>query len=494
MTDESLAHRLQDFNPSFRDPAGTLVLHDSRIFRIISKLAMQDLTSFLTSKQGRKLLSSGNLVRTRFLSDSEKAEILQDLEVRRQARGFDVGGIAEHERVPFPSYPYEWPPEMLQAAGHLTLDLATGLLPESLGVKDATPYNILFRGSSPVFVDLLSVERREPRDPIWLAHAQFVRTFLLPLLVNKEFAVPLEQSLLSRRDGLEPEVVYHLCSALQKLRPPFLTLVSIPSWLGARHKAEDQSIYRPHLVQNPEKARYILESLLNRLRRLLNRLTPANNRESHWADYMKSQRHYAPEELMAKQAFVEKALKECKPTNVLDIGCNTGYFSALAARQGASVVAIDSDPVVVGQVWRMATREKLDILALVINLARPSPSVGWRNGECRSFLDRASGHFDAVFMLALIHHLLVSERIPLAEIMEVAAMLTSKLLVIEYVGPEDAMFRCLTRGRDSLFQGLNRQVFEAALVTRFECLESRRLGQSHRWIYLLRKRASNDTA
>ena len=494
MIEESVSGPPQDFNPSFRDPAGTLILRDSGIFRVISKVAIHDLLSFLASKQGKKLLSSGKLVRTRLLSDFEMAEILQDPEVSRQARGIDVGGIAEHERIPFPSYPYEWPPEMLQAAGQLTLDLATGLLPECLGVKDATPYNILFRGSSPVFVDLLSVERREPRDPIWLAYAQFVRTFLLPLLVNKEFGVPLEQSLLSRRDGLEPEEVYHLCSALQKLRPPFLTLVSIPSWLAGRHRPEDQSIYRPHLVKDPEQARYVLGSLLNRLRRLLSRLVPANNRESHWANYMESQCSYPPEDFMAKQAFVEKAVSECKPRSVLDIGCNTGHFSALAARRGASVVAIDSDPVVVGHVWRMATREKLDILPLVINIARPSPSVGWRNRECLSFLDRASGNFDAVFMLALVHHLLVSERIPLAEIMELASMLTSKLLIIEYVGPEDAMFRCLTRGRDGLFQGLNRQVFEAAFSRRFECLESRRLGQSKRWIYLLRKRAGNDTA
>jgi SAM-dependent methyltransferase len=383
---------------------------------------------------------------------------------------------------------------MLQAAGELTLDLATGLLPACLGLKDATPYNILFRGSSAVFVDLLSVEGREPHDPIWLAYAQFVRTFLLPLLVNKEFGVPLEQSLLSRRDGLEPEEVYRLCSALQKLRPPFLSLVSLPSWLGGRHRPEDQSIYRPHLVKDPEQARYVLGSLLNRLRRRLNRLVPANNRESHWADYMESHCSYPPEDFLTKQAFVEKAVSECKPRSVLDIGCNTGHFSALAARRGASVVAIDSDPVVVGQVWRMATREKLDILPLVINIARPSPSVGWRNRECLSFLDRASGSFDAVFMLALVHHLLVSERIPLAEIMEVASVLTSNLLIVEYVGPEDAMFRCLTRGRDSLFQGLNRQAFEAAFSGRFECLESRRLGQSKRWIYLLRKRAGNGTA
>jgi SAM-dependent methyltransferase len=491
--EESFGGPAQDLNPSLRDPAGTLILRHSRILRIISKAAIHDLLAFLASKQGKEHESSGKLVRTRLLSDSEMAEILQDPEVSKQARGIEVGGIAEHERIPFPSYPYEWPPEMLQAAGQLTLELATGLLREGLGVKDATPYNILFRGSSPVFVDVLSVERREPRDPIWLACAQFVRTFLLPLLVNREFGVPLAQSLLSRRDGLEPEEVYRLCSAFQKLRPPFLSLVSIPAWLEGRHRPEDQSIYRPHLVKDPQQARYVLGALLNRLRRRLRRLVPANNRESPWADYMESHCSYSPEDFLAKQAFVEKAVSECQPRSVLDIGCNTGHFSALAAGRGAGVVAIDSDPVVVGEVWRMATREKLDILPLVINIARPSPSMGWRNRECLSFLDRASGSFDAVFMLALVHHLLVSERIPLAEIAELASMLTSQLLIIEYVGPEDAMFRCLTRGRDSLFQGLNRQVFEAAFSPHFECLESHRFEQSKRWLYLLRKRAGNDT-
>jgi len=208
---------------------------------------------------------------------------------------------------------------------------------------------------------------------------------------------------------------------------------------------------------------------------------------------MESHCSYTPEDLMAKQAFVEEAVSECKPRSVLDIGCNTGHFSARAARRGASVVAIDSDPVVVGQVWRMATRERLDILPLVINIARPSPSVGWRNRECLSFLDRASGSFDAVFMLALVHHLLVSERIPLSETAELASTLTSDLLIIEYAGPEDAMFRCITRGREGLFQGFNRQVFEAAFSRRFECLKSQRLGQSNRWIYLLRKRSDNGT-
>jgi hypothetical protein len=83
-----------------------------------------------------------------------------------EAEGLNPGSeaIFEHERIPFPSYAHEWPPEMLAAAGTLTLELFRNALPEGFGLKDATPYNVLFRGAQPVFVDVLSFERREPRD------------------------------------------------------------------------------------------------------------------------------------------------------------------------------------------------------------------------------------------------------------------------------------------------------------------------------------------
>ena len=64
-------------------------------------------------------------------------------------------------------------------------------------------------------------------------------------------------------------------------------------------------------------------------------------------------------------------------------------------------------------------------------------------------------------MLALIHHMLVSERIPLPEIISLAAELTNNLLVIEFISPDDSMFRLLTRGRDDLFVHLTPEHFEA---------------------------------
>jgi hypothetical protein len=160
----------------------------------------------------------------------------------------------------------------------------------------------------------------------------------------------------------------------------------------------------------------------------------------------------------------------------------------MAARSGAGVVAIDSDPVVTGQVWRQARAEHLDVLPLAVNLARPSPAVGWRNEECQSFLDRARGKFDVVFMLAVLHHMLVSERVPLASVLELAAELTRDALIIEFIEPEDSMFRRLTRGRDELHKDLTVSVFENACLQRFHILRSERIPGGARSLYLLRKK------
>ncbi len=316
--------------------------------------------------------------------------------------------LFEHERIPFASYPYEWPPEMLHAAGARTLDLALAALNESFGLKDGTPYNVLFRGTKPVFVDLSSFERRDPRDTTWMAYAQFVRTFLLPLLANRHFGMPLRDTLGSHRDGLEPETLYRCAGLWRRLKPPFLGLVSMPKWLAGR-RSDDASLYRPKLAASSEQGQYVLRHVLESCRRQLDSLQPQAGSESTWSGYLDRKSLYSPEQLAEKETFVREALELARPAKVLDVGANEGHFSLLAARTGSPVVAIDFDPAVVGSIWRRAAAENLDVLPLVVDLARPSPATGWRNRECQSFLDRAcdpsTGRFDLVLMLAVAHHM-----------------------------------------------------------------------------------------
>jgi SAM-dependent methyltransferase len=449
---------------SFRDPAGAVFRKNGRILRAVEPTFIPELESFLSTRAARKAIDSGRLVSTSRVSEQ----------------------VFEHERIPFASYPYEWPAEMLHAAGELTLDLASAALEEGFGIKDATPYNVLFRGTHPVFVDLLSFERREERDASWMAYAQFVRTFLLPLAAYRYFGMhPADPA--AHRDGLDPETVYQWLGWRRRLTPPLLGLVSLPRWL-ARSGQDNRALYHPKPVASAEQARFVLQGLLKSCWRQLGALAPRRGKQSAWTDYVEQKSLYSPQQLAQKEEFVREALAGARA--VLDIGANEGHFSFLAARAGARVVALDSDPIVVGNIWRAAFHEQLDVLPLVVDLARPTPAMGWRNRECESFLDRArESRFDVVLMLAVLHHLLVSERIPLNEVLALASELTERDAVIEFVAPQDPMFQRIVRGREQLHADLTVERFEQAARRHFDVVRSQKIDGLNRWLYLLRRRS-----
>jgi 2-polyprenyl-3-methyl-5-hydroxy-6-metoxy-1,4-benzoquinol methylase len=287
-----------------------------------------------------------------------------------------------------------------------------------------------------------------------------------------------------------------MSGAWHKLKPPFLTLVALPTLLAARHRRDANhddaaTIYQKRRMADARKARFVLEQQFKSLRRSLDRVTDRRvRRQTSWSNYLTTERHFSERYLEEKRAFVAEALSAQKPRRVLDVGCNTGHFSLVAAQQGAEVVAVDSDEAVVGEVWRQARAACADVLPLVVDITRPSAAIGWRNRESPSFLARARGSFDAVLMLAVSHHMLVTERIPLEEILDLAAELTTDALLIEFVPPDDPMFRRLARGRDQLFEYLTRDFFESACRKRFEIARSQQLADSRRSLYLLRKKES----
>ncbi|MGP8245595.1 MAG: class I SAM-dependent methyltransferase [Bryobacteraceae bacterium] len=456
---------------SFRDPGGFLSLADDRVIRTVHPEGFENLEVCLHSATVRRYAESRSVVSTRIV-DGDPA-----------ARQLPI--VVEHERIPFPSYAHEWPAEMLLAAGDLTLSLAEDLLSEGLGLKDATPHNVLFEGPRAVFVDVLSFERRDACDPIWLADAQFTRSFLIPLVLYQRLGLPLQRTFLSRRDGMTPLDARRVIPWPQRWLPPYLEWITLPA---RACRLERPSLYRPRPMRDAEQARYVLRHRFRRIRKQLRGLAP-EAASSPWLDYESARPSYSAEQHAAKNRFVAEALDAMSPRKLLDVGANAGEYSLMAAQAGASVVAIDSDPAPVGALWQKAKGRGADILSLVVDFARPTPALGWRCAEQASFLDRATGFFDSVAMLAVLHHLLVTDQIPLVEIFDAAAELTSRWLLVEYVGPSDTMFQRLLRGRGELYRWLNRTAFEEHASRRFETVFSRQIPGADRCLYLLRKRA-----
>jgi SAM-dependent methyltransferase len=453
---------------SFRDPAGYVSVSQDVVLRTVLPAGSENLRAYLESPTAERLIRSGSLVSARPVESPSPT----------------ASSVWEHERIPFPAYPHEWPAEMLFAATELTLDLCEGLLAEGRGLKDATPHNVVFRGPRPVFVDVLSFEQREPLETLWLAESQFIRTFLIPLLLEKRAGVPLAELFTAHRDGLSPLEASARLRGTSRWVPPAPGLVTLPARAA---RLESDRLYQPRRAREPDEARYILGSLFRRLRRTLAKLRP-EPRESDWTSYQPQCPSYSPQQAEEKRAFITGALRVAGAQRVLDVGANTGEFSLLAARRGALVVAIERDARCAGRIFTTARAENADILPLVMDFARPTPAIGWLCGEQQSFFDRAHRFFDCTFMLAVLHHLLVRDQVPLNEIFDAAALVTNRWLVIEYVGPSDPMFHRLARGRDALYTWLTPAAFEESARRRFEVVEKGPVTGAGRILYFLRRR------
>jgi SAM-dependent methyltransferase len=433
---------------TFRDPAGSVRMAGDRVVRCVRREHATAALEFLRSPAAQEWVEQGHLVETRFVAEDESAVTL------------------EHPRLFFPSYPWEWSPSAWIAAADLTLDLCEDLIGRGLILKDATPLNIVFRGTRPVFVDVLSIEQRDPTSPLWLAYAQFVRTFLLPLAAYQWLGWPLAASM-QKRDGYEPADLAPHLSGWQRWREPFRSLVTVPLMLETSGGRSAQSA---KVQRDPDTALALLRRNLSGLRRHLRNIERAihsRRAKSRWSHYTHSADHYRGEDQEMKRRFVHDALVAAQPRYVLDLGANSGVYSRIAADCGASVVAWDTDLPATEQNWHQARERNLEIAPVIANPARPTPAAGWRNAENLSLLDRSRGSFDCVLMLGLIHHLLLSEQIPLPEILALVRELTTAWAVIEWVPASDPRFVDLLRGRDDLYGHLDEAAFAQAAMTHF---------------------------
>ncbi len=454
---------------TFRDPAGSLRIEQDCVRRRVKPGYARTALDFLESDLANSLVSGGKLIATRAAGYLEP----------------DGELLLEHPRVFFPTYPWEWTPSAWIEAAELTLDLCESLIGQGLILKDATPLNVLFDGPRPVFVDVLSIEKRSASSPLWLAYAQFVRTFLLPLAAHRYLGWPLAATL-HRRDGYEPADLYPYLSFTQKWSRPLRALVAVPYLLEKKQRRNGAAASAANLAQGPDVAEAVLRRNLRALRATLD-MVKVPERESRWSDYPENADHYSEEDHRQKKAFVRQALLEICPRHVLDMGANTGVYSRLVASLGASVVAWDTDAAATGRNFRQAKAEGRDVQAVIADAARPTPPAGWRNTESLALLDRAYKHFDCVMMLGLIHHLLIADQIPLPEIAGLLRDLTRHWAIVEWVPASDPRFAELVRGREAVYAHLNETEFVTAMDCYFETAKKQRL-RNGRTLYLLELR------
>lgn len=447
---------------SFRDSAGFVFHQDNEVYRFISPQYLSEYIRIKDSGLYDELI--------------EKGYLLPFIEVKN--RDFDQNGlIIKPQKIPFISYPYEWSFGQLKDAALVTLEIQKIALKYGFQLKDASAYNIQFIGTKPIFIDTLSFDSIDP-TVLWSGYKQFCQHFLAPLTMYA-FCDPRMKSLLtSNIDGIPLDLAISLLPKKAYFSPSrFLHL-----WLHAyfqNKKCSSQKtkpvVTSSSLKKSTGSALGLVASLKGGIRNLKRK-----KERSIWDQYYQGD-SYQDKDFKEKVHSITSLLSTIKPKILWDLGANDGFFTEIAAPYSKYAIALDFDLTCIENMYqRLKTKKNTSILPLHMDLANPSPGIGWKNIERKSLLNR--GPCDVVLALALIHHLLVSAAIPLEKIVFFFHSICEHL-VIEFVPPSDPKFEQISKTNPNDFSFFTENAFSHAFSKYFTLERRIPIGNSLRVLY-----------
>ncbi|GAP13787.1 protein containg methyltransferase domain [Longilinea arvoryzae] len=449
---------------SFRDPSGFLFRREGVLYRQVNQKYQPDYDQLMHSGLYQKLVNAGLLIpHTEVDIQAEQPEIAYR--------------VLRPEVVPFISYPYEWSFGQLKDAAMATLAIARQALDFGMLLKDASAYNIQYHLGKPVLIDTLSFEVYQEGRP-WVAYRQFCQHFLAPLALMAFNDVRLNQLLRIYIDGVPLDLASKLLPG--KTRLNFGLASHIHMHANAQKRYADQAVDKSAVPQR--MAKISLLGLLDNLESTVRGLswTPEG---TEWADYYDAT-NYTREAFEEKKALVLAYIQRVRPAQVWDLGANNGEFSRLATTKGINTVAFDIDPSAVEKNYRaVKANGEQKMLPLVLDLTNPSPSLGWENRERQSLAER--GPVDLALALALVHHLAISNNVPLDRLAAAFAAL-GRWLVIEFVPKEDSQVQRLLATREDIFPTYTLDGFEEAFSHSFDIVEKAQINGSKRTLFLMK--------
>jgi hypothetical protein len=464
-----MPNRESILSSSFRDPNGFLFRKDSHLYRQVNRLYTPHFDRLLSSGLYTELVDRDLLI--------PHQQVSIDLALNDQAFC-----VIEPERIPFISYPYEWCFSQLKEAALTTLQIQKIAFEFGMVLKDASAYNIQFHKGKPIFIDTLSFETYTEGQP-WVAYRQFCQQFLAPLALMSYCDLRLRRLLRTNIDGIPLDLASRLLPVRSWLRLSLLLHIHL--------HAQTQQRYAEAAVTRPKMrpiSKMSFLGLIDSLESAVEKLSWKAPR-TPWGHYYKHT-NYSDNAMDAKKEIVHTLLSRIGPARTWDLGANTGVFSRIASTLGSSVISMDLDAVAVENNYRSVKETKnTSILPLLLDLCNPSPSLGWAHSERMSLQQR--GPADAILALALIHHLAITNNLPLYRIADFLFHLGTNL-IIEFVPKEDSQVKRLLSGRTDIFPRYNISDFESAFSYYYTFLEKIPIPNTVRTIYLMRAKADHE--
>jgi hypothetical protein len=450
---------------SFRDPSGFLFRRDRLIHRQINTVYKTHYDQLIESGLYQALADAGLLI------PHEEVPISGP----QPGKAYKV---IKPEQVPFISYPYEWCFSQLKDAALFTLEIQKKSLDYGMSLKDCSAYNIQFRDGRPVFIDTLSFEKYREGEP-WIAYRQFCQHFLAPLALMSYKDVRLNQLSRIYIDGVPLDLASSLLPGRTRLSFGMLSHIHLHARSQRRFAGE------PVSITDRKVSRIGLLGLIDSLKQAIRKLI-WQPQGTEWIDYL-DDTNYSSDAFRHKQELVSGFLDSTDSKIIWDLGANTGFFSRVAAEKGMLAISFDVDPACVENNYRTCVdRHETNVLPLLLDLTNPSPGVGWQNEERASLLDR--GPADTALALALIHHLAISNNLPLDRVASFFDRICSSL-IIEFVPKSDSQVQRLLMTRQDIFPDYTRQAFESEFRKLFTMRESEGIADTGRILYLMERKS-----
>lgn len=412
-----------------------------------------------------ELVEEGKLVGFRIVADGE---------IPLPHTGDDVRAVYEHDKLSLISYPYEWAFETLKDAALFHLDLNLRALDSGVHLTDATAYNVQFIGNKPIFIDHGAFEPYQEGTP-WIAHRQFCEQFLNPLLLQAYRNIGFNEWYRGRLEGVATSDLASMLPLRAKFRPAILTHVVLPAYFDRRAVRAKPSpkAAKGRQFKLPKSG---LVGLLTGLRKFIGGLSLPGG-HTVWGDYA-TDNSYSSDEAEKKRSNVAEFATTYTPGVFLDIGCNSGAYSAVMLKNGAaSGVGLEFDTGALNAAYTHAKTEQLNFLPLYQNLANPSPAQGWDASERATLTDRVSA--DAIVALAVIHHLVIGSNVPMERALGWLIERAPRGIV-EFVPIDDPMVQTLLAGRRGFTHPYSEELFNSVLQSKARVVRSEIVSQTGR--------------
>ena len=415
------------FSPnSMFDDFGRVFFMDNRVFRAIAPNSINDCKKLLNEPFFTELMDKGLIPKT----------IISDLEFA------DYELVLEHEKL-LNTLQHEWSFSMFKNAALTILEIMEICEKYNYELKDAHTLNVLFRGGQAVYVDIGSFWKKKQDN--WIAYAEFINSFFIPLSFWSEGKYYITRLLLEKNfykmqtipgQTLEDS---ELLKLLQKKNPfqydfhilnkRLITTKSCSCFLSFVSRAVNKmaSVLKGRKVMAAKYLRVIKDRDV-----IKKAVTDMNfpDSESLWKNY--HSKFYGKDGKLASSKRFDRIIdiiKEIdsadKVNSALDLAGNEGLITFLIEERLKFKTVTLSDYDENALVKAYEKREELDskINTVLLNFMFP-PNIESVSKRLKS---------DIVLALAVTHHLILTSHYLLSTIFERVRSYSNKYVMIEFM-------------------------------------------------------------